>query len=114
MKREADEYWWNLKDQAKTRAKQKSYGKCEYCWLRPHSDLHHRHYQTEGRERLVMLVCRLCHNVIHAFRGGEIYVHEDSLASKGDRGTDLWYYPDLKTQQWRDYLGASSTERVQP
>jgi 5-methylcytosine-specific restriction endonuclease McrA len=106
MKRVSDSYWWNLKDQVKGRARIKSQGKCEYCWLRHFNDLHHRHYATEGQERLedVMLVCRVCHDHIHGYRRGDVYVHPDSPAGKGDFGKDLWYFPNYKTPQWRAYL----------
>lgn len=109
MKRPADAYWYNLKDRMKVRAWKKAFGKCEYCWLRPYRDLHHRHYEREGREEPgdVMLVCGVCHELIGGYRGSmpgtpsEVKVRLGSLADQGDRGQDLF---GRKSPQWIEYL----------
>jgi hypothetical protein len=101
MRRPADAYWYDLKDKARIRGR----GKCEYCRLRQVAALHHRHYRTEGAEKLkdVMAVCNVCHQAIHGLLGGrEITVMPGSLAHQGDTGFDRFVTGKL----WKRYLAS--------
>jgi hypothetical protein len=82
-------HWWRLKDEVKYRCR----GLCEYCLVRDGYDLHHRHYRTWGHERPedVMLVCGLCHCLIHGHPPPALYegaprCRPGSLAGRGDDG----------------------------
>ena len=92
-----DPYWIDLKYQAKRRAQRLSRSRCEFCWLRPISDLHHRTYERDGNELLddVMAVCRRCHEAIHF--GADMRCHEQYLAARGDSGLGI-------TEQWKAYI----------
>jgi hypothetical protein len=96
-------HWWQLKDAVKYRCRRL----CEYCLMRNGYALHHRHYRTWGRERPedVMLVCGLCHRLIHglplaAFYEGAPRCRPGSLADQGDDGhTD--------SPPWRAWLAGA-------
>jgi hypothetical protein len=90
-----DVYWWNLKDDAKSRGR----NLCEFCRIRPIYDLHHRTYERKWQERLedVMAVCRRCHEAIHF--GGCVRAANGSLAASGDSGHGM-------TAPWLEYLKA--------
>jgi hypothetical protein len=99
MKRPADAYWYSLKDRARIRGR----GKCEYCQLRKIRALHHRHYRTEGAEKLVdvMAVCWTCHRVIHGRHTKlEYTVAVGSLADLGDSGFDNF----ATSKVWKAYV----------
>src|SRR5262245_51079443 len=78
-------YLYRLKDQVRDRC----YNLCEYCLLRWGEQLHHRHYETWGRERPcdVMLVCDRCHRAIEGLDSPrDLCVDPHSLAALGDDG----------------------------
>lgn len=128
MQRPADTYWYNLKDRVKSRAHFLSWGRCEFCWLRNYYALHHRTYDREGQElpEDVMLVCNICHELIHGLRGSmpgtgsEVKVRIESLAMRGDRGMTPWGLdgpygqPLWKTyvEQWAQELKRQSSMHI--
>jgi hypothetical protein len=99
VRRAADAYWYQLKDQARIRGR----GKCEYCGLREIRALHHRTYAREGQELMsdVMCVCWTCHRVIHGRHNRSTFtVAPGSLADLGDTGRDYFGVGKL----WQAYL----------
>lgn len=92
-----------LKDEV--RARRTIGGKCEFCQLRIGEVLHHRTYARFGCERPedVMLVCGLCHRLIHGLAGfgRTVLCRQGSLLDLGDRGTG-------DTEQWKAYLVAAA------
>lgn len=72
---------------------QRANGVCERCGDKPllfaKLELHHRHYETEGREQPhdLMLLCRSCHRDEHV-----------------DLNGDFWADPTEKDDYWASYF----------
>jgi len=59
-----------------TAVKKRAAGVCESCGERKPLELHHLHYETEGREQPEDLAayCRTCHRDAHVDDAGEFWV----------------------------------------
>lgn len=87
--------------QLKRKIAERAHGRCEFCSMRIGDQLHHRWYLPSSftglePEESVMLVCRLCHRLIHGHARSAV-VADHSLADRKDRGIG-------STTAWRRYL----------
>jgi hypothetical protein len=87
--------------QLKRKIAERAHGRCEFCSMRAGNQLHHRWYLPSSftglePEESVMLVCRLCHRLIHGHIRS-VVAADNSLATWRDRGLG-------STLAWRRYL----------
>ena len=66
----------------KTTVKNRANGRCERCFARLPLELHHVHYENEGRETPddLLAVCRNCHLREHVAPNGVFYADPQELA----------------------------------
>ena len=63
---------------------QRAGGICECCHERKKLELHHRHYETEGRESPddLMAYCRECHKRAHIDKSGDFWVDPQEMENR--------------------------------